>query len=214
MLGTDQGRLIYPILPTVMLILVAGWAWWARGRARTWGLGGLVAGMLRPGPADADALHRPGPRPGPGRQRGRVWPPPNPSTWTGTASACWAIAWKATASNPAASWCCTSTGRRRNRIDRDLLALVQLVDKDGVFLMYADGSPTAGRDTTDRWTPGVPLASLHLLPVPDYGQPGDYRLTISLHPSGEQTWLPATGPDGAPLGEQLILPATVHIVAP
>ena len=33
-LGTDQGRLIYPILPAVTLVLVAGWAWWARGKAQ------------------------------------------------------------------------------------------------------------------------------------------------------------------------------------
>jgi hypothetical protein len=99
-------------------------------------------------------------------------------------------------------------------MDQDLMALIQLVDGEGRFLMYADGSPTAGHDTTDRWTPGVPLASRHLLPVPDYGQPGDYRLTISLHPFGEQTWLPATGPDGQALGTQFVLPETVHIVGP
>ena len=80
--------------------------------------------------------------------------------------------------------------------------------------MYTDGSPTAGRDTTDRWTPGVPLAAQHLLPVPDYGPPGEYCLTISLHPSGEQRWLTATGPDGTPLGERFTLPVTVQITAP
>ena len=99
-------------------------------------------------------------------------------------------------------------------VDRDLLALIQLVDEKDQFLMYADGSPTAGRDTTDRWEPGVPLASRHLLPVPDYGQPGLYRLTISLHPFGESAWLPATGPDGSSLGNRLVLPETVHIVGP
>jgi hypothetical protein len=45
-LGTDQGRLIYPMFPTVMLVLVSGWAWWARGRSREWVLGGLAVGML------------------------------------------------------------------------------------------------------------------------------------------------------------------------
>jgi hypothetical protein len=92
--------------------------------------------------------------------------------------------------------------------------MIKLIDDEDRFLIYTDGSPTAGRDTTDRWTPGVPLASRHLLAVPEYGQPGDYRLTIGLHRFGEQKWLPATGPDGALLGDQIILPEMVHIVAP
>jgi len=45
-LGTDQGRLIYPLLPTVMLVLASGWAWWAPGKSRPWVLGGLALGLL------------------------------------------------------------------------------------------------------------------------------------------------------------------------
>jgi hypothetical protein len=60
----------------------------------------------------------------------------------------------------------------------------------------------------------VPLASQHLLPVPDYGQPGAYRLKISLHAFGESNWLPATGPDGSTLGDHIILPTIVEIVSP
>jgi hypothetical protein len=92
------------------------------------------------------------------------------------------------------------------------MALVQLVDESGEFLMYADGSPSAGRDTTDRWPVEEPLASLHLLSVPEYGESGNYRLTISLHPFGEQAWLPASKPDGTPLGDHLVLPEPVQIV--
>jgi hypothetical protein len=39
-------------------------------------------------------------------------------------------------------------------------------------------------------------------------------LTISLHPCGEQAWLLAVGPDGTPIGERLVLPETIHVVAP
>jgi hypothetical protein len=94
------------------------------------------------------------------------------------------------------------------------MALIKLVDSGGQFLMYTDGSPSAGRDTTDRWTLGVPLASRHLLPVPDYGEPGTYRLTISVHPFSEDVWLPAVGPDGSLLGDQLVLPVTILVTAP
>ena len=99
-------------------------------------------------------------------------------------------------------------------IDQDLMALVQLVDPQGQFLMYVDGSPTAGRDTTDRWSPGIPLASQHNLSVPDYGQPGEYTLTIGLHPFGKRAWLPVTGPDGETMGDHLVLPVTIRVLAP
>ena len=212
-LGTDQGRLIYPLLPTVMLVLAAGWAWLVRGAAQRWVLGGLVAGML------TLALVTPI------RYIGPVHAPARAATE-------WELA---TATPLGVDWgsvrlLAYSLGSREvepgdklvldlywealEPLDQDLMALVQLVDQEGKFLMYADGSPSAGRDTTDRWRPGIPLASHHLLPVPDYGQPGEYHLTISLYPFGESTWLPASGPEGALLGDHLVLPETVWIVGP
>jgi 4-amino-4-deoxy-L-arabinose transferase-like glycosyltransferase len=211
-LGTDQGRLIYPILPTVMLLLVTGWAWWARGRAQPLVLAGLAAGMLCL--AVLTPVHYIGP----------VHAPAPIATDVEMAAATPAnVDWDSVrllgyrlANNevkPGGKLALDLYWLGLRPIDRDLMAFIQLVNQDGKFLLYTDGSPTAGRDTTDRWTPGVPLASHHLLLVPDYGQPGAYRLTISLHPFGEQTWLPATGPDGT-VGEQFVLPETVYIVAP
>jgi hypothetical protein len=94
------------------------------------------------------------------------------------------------------------------------MAHIQLIDDSGEFLMYIDGSPTAGRDTTDQWTPGVPLASRHLLPIPDDGQPGIYQLTIGLHPFGEKDWLSVTGRDGVLLSDHLVLPDSIRLIAP
>jgi len=212
-LGTDQGRLIYPILPTVMLVLVAGWAWWAQGRAQNWVLGGLAAGML------VLAVLTPIRYITPVHAR-----PPAATRAELAAATSLGVDWEGVRLlgyrlendqvQPGGRLVLYLYWQGLRPVDRDLLALIQLVDEKDQFLMYADGSPTAGRDTTDRWEPGVPLASRHLLPVPDYGQPGLYRLTISLHPFGESTWLPATGPDGASLGDRLVLPETVHIVGP
>ncbi len=223
-LGTDQGRLIYPILPTVMLVLVAGWAWGlprlapagSRDRVRQGLLGGLVAGML------VLAVLTPV------RYIAPVHAPAPVATEAELARAtALNVDWRAEVEGSEPTIRLLAFRLEENRVapggtlvlhlywqalrpmDRDLMALIQLVDQEGAFLMYADGSPTAGRDTTDRWAPGVPLASRHLLPIPDYGRPGAYKLTISLHPFGEQTWLPATG-----LGDQIVLPVTVHLVAP
>jgi hypothetical protein len=212
-LGTDQGRLIYPILPTVMLVLVAGWAWWARGRVRGWVLGGLSAGMLflaiiTPiryiGP-----VHAPAPVASEAELAAAT---PVDVNWDGIRLLGYRL--ESNQAQPGGKLALHLYWQGLKPIDQDLMALIQLVDKEGQFLMYVDGSPSAGRDTTDRWVPGIPLGSLHLLPLPEYGQPGDYRLTISLHPFGEQSWIPATGPDCASLGDQLILPETIRIVAP
>jgi hypothetical protein len=99
-------------------------------------------------------------------------------------------------------------------VEKDLMALIQLLDAQDQFLMYADGSPTAGRDTTDRWEPGVPLASQHRLAVPESGQLGEYRLLIGLHDFGDPAWMEVVDADGSPLGDHIILPEMVEIVAP
>jgi hypothetical protein len=212
-LGTDQGRLIYPMLPTIMLVLATGWTGWTRGRAGKWILGGLVAGMLflailtpilyiapvhAPAPVATDAELA-------------VAHPLNVQ-WEGVRLLGYRLEKEQV--QPGDKLGLDLYWQGLGPMDRDLMALIQLVDEDGKFLMYTDGSPTAGRDTTDRWTPGVPLASRHLLPIPDYGRSGEYRLIISLHPFGEQVWLSAFGPDGTLIGDQFALPETVHIVAP
>jgi hypothetical protein len=212
-LGTDQGRLIYPILPTVMLVLVAGWAWWARGRARRPVLGGLAAGMLclaivTPvryiGP-----VHAPAPVASAAELAGATRLDVD---WQGVRLLGYRL--EDDEVKPGDKLILDLYWQGTAPTEPDLMAFIQLVDQEDKFLLYTDGSPTAGRDTTDRWTPGVPLASRHLLLVPDYGQPGAYRLTISLHPFGDQGWLPATAADGQPIGDRLVLPETVHIVAP
>jgi hypothetical protein len=212
-LGTDQGRLIYPILPTVMLILVVGWAWWVRGRALPWVLGGLVAGMLilaivTPiryiGP-----VHAPAPQATEAELAAAV---PLDVDFDGVRLLAYSLESAQVRAGEKLVLDLYWMGLEPQ--DRDVLALIQLVDEEGKFLMYADGSPTAGRDTTDRWTPGVALASRHLLPVPPNGRAGVYRLTVGLHPFAESDWLSVTRPDGTSLGDHIVLPVEVIVLAP
>jgi len=223
-LGTDQGRLIFPVLPTLMLILIGGWAWWARGRARceSWLLGGLVAGMLTLSILTPIRYIAPVHAPAPVATSAELAAAtPINVDWTGVRLLAYRLGraevrpggkleldlyWQGI--QPLCMDC------TEQAISRDLMALIQLVDGEGKFVMYTDGSPTAGRDTTDRWRAGVPLASRHLLRLPEYSPPGDYHLTISLHPFGQETWLPAVAADGSLIGDQLVLPATIRVVAP
>jgi hypothetical protein len=212
-LGTDQGRLIFPLLPTVMLVLAAGWAWWARGQARPWLLGGLAAGLfllaaITPlryiGPVHAAAP--------PAAEADLTAAEPLGVDWDGIRLLAYRLENDQVA--PGEKLVLSLYWQATRPVDRNLMTLIQLVNADGQFLMYADGSPSAGRDTTDRWTPGVALASQHRLLVPSGAEPGEYRLTIGVHPFGQQVWLPATGPDGQVLGDHLVLPQTVRVTPP
>jgi 4-amino-4-deoxy-L-arabinose transferase-like glycosyltransferase len=211
-LGTDQGRLIYPILPTVMLVLVAGWAWWARGRSRPWALGGLAAGMLALAILTPMRYIAPVHGPAPEASQAELSAAnPVDVDWDGIRLLGYQL--EDSRVQPGGKLVLDLYWQALGPVEQDLMALIQLVDEEGKFLMYVDGSPTAGRDTTDRWRPGQPLASRHLLPIPDYGQPGTYRLTISVHPFGQQVWLPAVGAGGTALGDQLVLPETITLEA-
>ncbi len=212
-LGTDQGRLIFPILPTVMLVIAAGWAWWGGERGRGPVLGVLVAGMLllavvTPvryiGPVHAPAAAATEP------QLARAVP--LEAQWNGIRLLGFELEEQRV--QPGEKLVLDLYWEAVQPVEEDLLTLVQLVDVEGRFLMYADGSPTAGRDTTDRWQPGVPLAARHLLPVPAEGAPGIYHLTISVHPFGSSDWLPVSGPDGISRGDHLVLPVEVELAGP
>jgi hypothetical protein len=212
-LGTDQGRLIYPLLPTVMLVLVVGCAWWARGAIQNWVLGGLVVGMLILAVLTPICYIAPVHAPPPVATEGELAAATSLNVdWDGIRLLGYRL--ESDQVQPGGKLILDLYWQALRPIDRNLMALIQVVDEGGQFLMYSDGSPTAGRDTTDHWAPGVPLSSRHLLAIPDYGQAGDYRLTISLHPVGQQDWLPVTGIDGSPLGDHLVLPETVRLIAP
>lgn len=212
-LGTDQGRLLYPLLPAVMLVLASGWAWWAGERGRRVVLGSLVTGMLLLAvitPLRYIApVHAPAP---PATQEELAAAKRLNVDWEGIRLLAYDLEERQV--EPGQKLILDLYWQALEPVEEDLMALIQLVDGEGSFLMYADGSPTAGRDTTDRWSPGVPLASRHLLPVPLDAPQGEYRLMISVHAFGEVGWLPVTTPDGTLLGDRLLLPEVVYVIAP
>jgi hypothetical protein len=211
--GTDQGRLIYPLLPTVMLTLVAGLLIWLPQKIRPWGATSLAAAWL------ALAVVTPGHYLAPVHG-----PPPVVASLPSEATplevrfghSIRLVGYRLESSlvRPGEKLCLDLYWRSDVPVEADIWILLKLVDADGNILMYKDGSPSAGRDTTDHWTPGTVVASQHRLAIPDYSQPGTYRLTLSMHPCGEQVWLPMSSADGTAMGETLTLDAPVEIVIP
>jgi hypothetical protein len=211
--GTDQGRLIYPLLPAVMLILVAGLLVWTPRGVRPWGASSLAAAWLML------ALVTPG------HYLAPVYGPPATAALLpreatpldarfGESIRLLGYRLESSQVRPGEKLTLDLYWQSDVSLEADIWALVKLVDADGTFLMYKDGSPSAGRDTTDRWTPGTIVASQHRLAIPDYSQPGVYWITLSMHPSGEQVWLPLSDSSGVPKGETLTLDVPVEIVMP
>jgi len=212
-LATDEARLIYPVAPIVMLVLTAGWAWWFRGRMRGLVFGGLGAGMLFLAVI------------APVRYIGPVYAAPPRATeeelrtaesltvdWNGIRLLGYRL--ESSEVQPGDKLGVYLYWQALEPVGRDLMSHMQLVDINGDFLVFTDGSPSAGHDTTDRWEPGVPISSLHLLKIPEYARPGEYRLCLSMHPSGNREWLPAAAADGLALGERVFVPEVIRVVSP
>jgi len=211
--GTDQGRLIYPLLPAVMLILVAGLLVWTPRAVRPWGASSLAAAWL------VLALVTPG------HYLAPVYGPPATAALLpreatpldarfGESIRLLGYRLESSQVRPGEKMTLDLYWQSDVSLEADTWALVKLVDADGTFLMYKDGSPSAGRDTTDRWAPGTIVASQHRIAIPDYSQPGVYWISLSMHPSGEQVWLPLSNSSGVPKGETLTLDVPVEIVMP
>ncbi len=198
-LGTSQARLLYPALPAFALLLGGGWARLASGRWRAWGYRTAAAVVVilfvvaawtpwgvirrtyaRPEYRPALSIQRPDVSFGAiGLHEARFSPGP----WSaGQTYDLW-LTWRSPEEPLPNLW-----------------LLVRLVDGDGKTVWAKDGSPTAGRDTTDCWPPDTLIPSHHRLRLPKSLPPGRYRLQIGIHPPGQWTWWPVVV-DGKAAGE-------------
>lgn len=201
-LGTDQARLIYPALPAIALFLAHGVLEWMPAHRRSLLAGALVGvfalfgllGLLLvvqplyapPTPLSAqelpaDTVFRPvlfqSDDP-PARIELVGYRLLTPSVRAGSALIV-DLYWRAQAPVPHDIWLS--------------MTLAQDIARP---LVVKDGSPSAGRDTTDRWPPNTIIPARHWLEVPAHAAPGEYTLWLGLHPFGSWDWLaPSPSPD-------------------
>lgn len=158
-LGTDQGRLLFPALAPLALLLAAGWAAWVPAERQGWWIGGfaglmalvavfaLYAGIVRPfappPPPRAAEVERATPS-------GQVF---------GEAMELVALHWEeASAPSLTLYW------RARRPIPGDWRTALRLWDAQGNLLWEWKRSPGAGRFSTDRWPPGRVVADAYRIP--------------------------------------------------
>jgi hypothetical protein len=68
-----------------------------------------------------------------------------------------------------------------------------------------DGTPLAGRDSTDVWRKGDVIAARHRITLGDNVAPGRYRLLAGVHRFGAWEWLPIFDENGRAVGDVVMV---------
>jgi hypothetical protein len=90
---------------------------------------------------------------------------------------------------------------------------VHLVDDSGQTWAQADGVPMNGMYPTWAWLEGEIVEDEHLVPLEVTVPPGRYHLAIGLYELKTLSRLEIVGPNGTPVGDQIVLPATFDVLS-
>jgi hypothetical protein len=216
-LGTDQGRLLFPAIAPIALLLVGGLAaWMPASWRRVWLPVGMALGMAL---VALLALEF-------GITR-TFAPPPEPtqadvaqaapvSRLFGDEIELTAQKWTTALPKQPSEGLVPTEGNgllnngdvslilywvARHPISDDLRTALRLRDADGQLLWEWKRSPGAGRFSTDRWPPGRQVADEYRMPGELLGRAE--RLEIGVQPFPDGGWLPISGSEQ---GEFLTLP--------
>ena len=191
-LGTDQGRLLFPALAPLGLLIAGGLAaWWPERTESAFvptssvllgvvAVLALITGIVIP--------FAPPPEPSPARlaeaqATGRVF--------DGTVELA-ALSWEHADPEMAGDGAgLTLYWQARRPTTDDLRTNLRVIGADGAILWEAKRSPGAGRFSTDRWPPGRLIADSYTLP-PDLLAKAN-RVELGLRPFPEGPWLPLDG---------------------
>lgn len=197
-LGTDQGRLLFPAMGAIALLIAGGLAAWVPQRLARTAVVGFSAGMLFVALA---ALYC-----------GLVLPfspPPAPPATQVTSMAPSRIRFGplellGTAWDQPASGDLTLYWRADESVRDDLRTALRFVDAEGNLLWEWKRSPAAGRFSTDRWPVGRVVADTYHPPAGALEKAA--RAELGVRPFPESSWLPAKGPASVTLTpDQLVV---------
>jgi len=192
-LGTDQGRLLFPALGPLALLVAGGLSAWlpqratreaAARQAAVWSgilaggmalvaIASLIPGLVQPfaappapQPERIEAAHPVNATFGPLELVATAWDDPAPGQLT--------LYWRAT-----------------QRTTVDLRTALRLFDAGGNLLWEWKRSPGSGRLSTDRWQPGRVVADTYRPPQEALSQAA--RAEVGVRPFPEGPWVPAAG---------------------
>jgi hypothetical protein len=205
-LGTDQGRLLFPALGPLVLLLALGLA--APGSRRTpshvgsfrrvgyWLGAALVVGLAALAFYGLAGVIRPAfaPPPSPSAAELAVLPNMQEAVRFGELTlAGWSLA-----ETPVLYW------RAETAPTQDWRTNLRVVAEDGSLVWEWRRSPGYGRWSTDHWPAGAVLRDAYAVNWPDWAGPGRYRIEVGLMPYGGELVLPTDPPDAASAGHPYI----------
>ena len=195
-LGTDQGRLLFPAIGPLLLLLATGLASLPWRRAGWWLGSGLVLGITTLALYGLVGVIRP------------AFSPPAPPT----------AAELVTLTRPSISPSITSGPLNFGELTlqgwtldampvlywhaaqpptQDWRTQLRITAADGSLVWEWRRSPGYGRYSSDRWPAATTLADGYAIGWPDWAGPGRYRVEVAVYPFGGDPVLP-TGMDSAP----------------
>lgn len=175
-LGTDQGRLLFPALGPLLLLLALGLAAWIPARHAPISGAALTGGVALLAAYGLVGVIRPafGPPPPPPRDEMAALPVASaPITFGELTLAGWQLA-----DGPLLYW------RAEAAPTQDWRTQLRIVAEDGALVWEWQRSPGYGRFSTDRWPAGTVMADRYRVRWPDWAGPGRYRVEVGLAPAG------------------------------
>jgi 4-amino-4-deoxy-L-arabinose transferase-like glycosyltransferase len=189
-LGTDQGRLLFPALGPLVILLAAGLLAWLPARAlglgtAILGVAGLVLGVY--------AL--------PGVLAPAFAPPENVAEWQQVQTdepirfGELALIGYRLEPEPVLYW------RAGEAPVQDWRTVLRVTGEDGSLVWEWRRSPAGGRWSTDRWPKNAVVRDHYAIPWPDWAGTGRYRVEVGLQPYDQELVLPVAGEEPAASGD-------------
>src|SRR5690606_3318123 len=164
-LGTDQGRLLFPALGPLLLLLALGWSAWPWGRAGVWLASSAIAALAVLAVYGLTGVIQPA-----------FAPPAPPDPTAVTDAAIQPLVWDQEIALIGAAiddevllyW------RAEQAPAHDWRTQLRIIAADGTLVWEKRRSPGYGRWSTDRWPAGTIMADRYIVNWPEWAGPGEY----------------------------------------
>lgn len=208
-LGTGQGRLLFPALPTLALFFVVGLTTWLpKNRGPGW-MTTLLAALFLFGASTLLFVIRPLYAHAPSRTAAAMPAQPRQADFRfGDGLRLVGYEWPTTVDDriaPGTTITLTLMWRADSDLEQDERLVLRLVDRRGQPSWVKEGSPSAGWDTTDRWRAGDVVIARHKVVVPLDAPSGWTRLLAGVRPAGSEAWRRVRNEEGKLLGDTVML---------
>jgi len=209
-LGTGQGRLLFPALPTIAILFIRGWTGIGPFRWREKLLAAIPVLMFLFGFAALWFWIRPT-----YAQAKQTGHPPLPAEIEqadfrfGDGLQLAGYHWPASVGDrvaPGTTMTLTLVWRAEEDLHQDMRLQLKLLDRHGNVVWLKEGTPSAGWGTTDRWHDGDVVVAYHRITLPDDAPSGWARLLASVRPANnKEGWLAVRNAEGQSLGDSIML---------